>query len=451
MQHIFKKLYKKKESFIKYAVIYLIYKILLEYTYVIGVSYWYSYLGFNYNPNIDKCILSYVIFGVLLFVLPRDLSINGQLLNTFFAVNTVPMLSFYWLANKQTSFTLYAVLFFLIFNKISKIHAKPLVIRIDRGHLKYNGIITAFFVIFVLSCFYMGVKRGGIDARSFSFSTIYELRAEGNGMNGLEAYLSNWCTKSLFPMLTIYYIYIKKYFRTFICMLCQIFMYLCYGYKAYLLAAILTLAIYYIGKYSFNKHKESNIRNLFVFIIGLVPCCLTTIKGLVGTICFGINNTYAMRMLYEPARIEHGYFEFFSQNNKLFFSEGLIGKLFGLHYPYDSAIGFVVTRYLNGQEAVSNSNTGIVADSYAQLGVWGILIIAVLAGCLIVVIKQICIHIPTYFIVAAFFYPVIMLNDNPLLTNLLTNGWILDICLLILIEGALRQKNSTINVNEKVK
>ena len=145
-------------------------------------------------------------------------------------------------------------------------------------------------------------------------------------------------------------------------------------------------------------------------------------------------------MLFEPARIQNGYFDFFSSNNKLFFSEGLIGKLFGLHYPYDNAIGFVITRHLNGIDAVSNSNTGVIADSFSQLGVPGIVIIAILMGAIIVLIKRICIYTPSYCITAMFFYPIFMWNDNPLLTNLLTNGLVLDIILLVLVEGALRSR-----------
>ena len=124
----------------------------------------------------------------------------------------------------------------------------------------------------------------------------------------------------------------------------------------------------------------------------------------------------------------------------MFFSEGLIGKLFGLHYPYDDAIGFVITRHLNGIDAVSNSNTGVIADSFSQLGVPGIVIIAILMGAIILFIKKICIYTPSYCITAMFFYPIFMWNDNPLLTNLLTNGLVLDIALLILVEGVLRSR-----------
>lgn len=124
----------------------------------------------------------------------------------------------------------------------------------------------------------------------------------------------------------------------------------------------------------------------------------------------------------------------------MFFSEGLIGKLFGLHCPYDDAIGFMITRHLNCIDAVSNSNTGVIAYSFSQLGVPETVIIAMLMDTIIVLSKRICIYTLSCCITAMFFYHFFMWNDNPLLTNLLTNGLVLDIALLILVEGVLRSR-----------
>lgn len=436
--------YKAKEKIVKYIAIYTIYKILLEFTYIVAVSYWYSYLGFTCNVNISKCVLSYVLFYLLMYCLPRDLTINGLLLNTFFSISTVPMLSFYWLADKKTISIIYVVLFFLIFNFVAKIEKADLKITFGKNFNNYDRLISILFICYCLITIYMGILRGGIDVRALSLSTIYSLRDEESSLGGLGGYLLNWCAKSFFPMFATYYLYRKKYCRLFMCFGCQIFLYLCYGFKAYLLSAFLTIIIFCIGKYAVTKHKESNIRNLFVFIIALIPCCCSRLNGIIGNLGYTANNTYSMRMLFEPARIENGYFEYFSNHNKLYFSEGLIGKVLGLKYPYDEPIGFIVTKYMNGLQAVSNSNTGIVADSYSQLGLLGIVLIALLAGLLIVLIKRITINLPNYFVGAALFYPVVMLNDNPLLTNILTNGWIVDVVLLILFENACSKNNEKV-------
>lgn len=432
-----KQLVGLSESRLYYIFLFTVYKIFLEYVYVRAVSYWYSYLGFIFQPNYAKCLISYALFISCVLIIPRNYSVCGILISLFFSISTIPMLSFYWLADKETLFSIYAVLFFCIMVCISRIEVRKTIIKLNEQFYEYEFLITLIFIIYVFSCFAFGTIRGGIDIRAISFSSIYQLRSEEKSSGIFEAYFVNWCAKSLFPMLMVYYLYTQKRIRVLICLICQFYLYLCYGYKAYLLSAAMTFFIYFFGKIATKIRFRTNTLNVFVLIVGLIPCCLSTMKGIVGKIGFLINNTYSMRMLFEPARISNGYFSFFSSNKKMFFSEGLIGKILGLDYAYDTAIGFVITKYLNGEDAISNSNTGIVADSFSQLGFVGIIIIAVLAGLIFLVIKMINIRFPLYCIAATFFYPVVMLNDNPLLTNILTNGWFIDILMLALIEKAL--------------
>ena len=431
---------EKKESIVKYLALFMGYRVLLEYVYIIAVSYCFEYLGFPYTPNISKCVISYLLFWFLICTLDRRVSINGILVNSFFAICIIPMLSFYWLADKQTLYIIYEVVFFLILNFISRRNVKPLVFSIGSKFNRYEIAIQVLFAGYVVLCVFFGLKQGGIDTRAFSFSSIYKLRSEGTSIDGVSSYILSWCAKSFFPVFLVYFLYVKQYLKVVICLCCQVFLYLCFGYKAYILSAVMTFVVYFIAKKSVMEKYESNICTTSIYFVALIPCALTRLGGILGKIGFSINNIFAMRMLFEPARIQNGYFDFFSSNNKLFFSEGLIGKLFGLHYPYDDAIGFVITRHLNGIDAVSNSNTGVIADSFSQLGVPGIVIIAILMGAIILFIKKICIYTPSYCITAMFFYPIFMWNDNPLLTNLLTNGLVLDIALLILVEGVLRSR-----------
>lgn len=440
MSYIIYKQIEEKESVLKYLIVFTVYKILIELTYTVAVSHWYSYLGFIYSPNMCKCAASYILFWIMIIVLERKISVNGILVNTFFALCVVPMLSFYWLADKRFYCIAYELLFFIILNYLGKVNKPPLIINLSNNFNKYDTIINIIYIAYIISCIHLGIKRGGIDTRAFSFSAIYDMRAEGTGISGIESYLVEWCAKALFPCLSVFFLNTKRYFKTLTCFFCQIFMYLCFGFKAYILAAAMTYAVYFVCKCACACKKESNIIILLIFSLGLIPCWASRLENIVGTLGFKINNTYAMRMMFEPARIQNGYFEFFSLNDKLGFSEGLIGRLLNLHYPYDSAIGFVITKYLNGADAVSNSNTGIVADSYAQMGVLGIVVVSTLAGIMILLIKRICLYTPTYCVAATLFYPIVMWNDNAYLTNLLTNGWFVDMLMLILIEGYYRNR-----------
>lgn len=428
---------------IKYILIYTFYKIMLELAYIIGVSYWYGYMGFLYILNLCKMVVSYLILVALVVVIPKDATKYGTLINFYFSICIIPMLSFYWLANRMTVYVLLVITFFVVMVCSSRVQI-PYQMILNGENYRYEFVINFIFIIYVFVCIFMGVKRGGVDSRALSFESIYSLRGEAYSQTALEGYLINWCTKALFPTLSIYFVYTKKYTKTIICFVLQIFLYLCYGYKAYLLSAFFGIGLYILEKICWNFKKKTNLIPTMTFIVLLIPSYFSRMQNIIGKISFKINNVYAMRMLFEPARIEYGYFDFFSSEKKLFFSEGLIGKAFDLNYPYDRPIGFVITNFLNGEDAVSNANTGILADSYAELGILGILLIAILSGIMIGLIEKITYDLPIYVVIGILAYPIVMLNDNPLLTNLLTNGWLIDIFMLLLIEGAVKKNNKYI-------
>lgn len=423
----------------KYILIYTIYKIMLELAYILGVSYWYGYMGFIYTPNFVKLVFSYFVFWVLIMIIPKKTSKYGMLINLYFSICVVPMLSFFWLANRMTMHILLVVMFFVVMLGSSKIQA-PFQIMLAGSNYKYQFVIHIIFILYVFTCIFMGIKRGGIDQRAFSFDSIYSLRSEEYSQTIIEGYLVNWCAKALFPTLSVYFLYSKQYIKNIICLALQCFLYLCYGYKAYILSALLGMGLYMLGVLFSTIRKETNLEAILVFIAMLIPTYFSRIGNFIGKIGFKVNNVYAMRMLFEPARIEYGYFDFFKNNDKLFFSEGLVGRAFDINYPYDKPIGFIITNFLNGNDAVSNANTGILADSYAELGVLGVLLIAIVAGVIFGFIEKITCDLPVYVVTGILAYPIVMLNDNPLLTNLLTNGWFIDIFMLFLIEGAVREK-----------
>lgn len=429
-----------KESALKNIGVLTLYKLFLEFIYVMAVSRFWAHNGFVFTPNFSKCILSYVLFFMLVCTLEREVAVNGIIVNFFFIICIMPMLSFYWLADKKTLYLVYEIIFFIILNGVAKINLEPMKIKFVNQFSRYDVIINFIFVIYIAMCLYFGYKRGGVDPRSFSFETIYDLRSESGKIIGIQAYLVEWCAKASFSFFLVYYLYIKNYIKVVLCLLCQVFLYLCFGFKAYLLSAVIILPIYFFTRYLEMRHYESNIDVVFIFLLGLIPCAFSNHNGMFGDIGYKLSDTFAMRMMYEPARVQYGWFEYFSRNNKLYFSEGLIGRLFGLNYPYDEPIGFVITRYMNGENVVSNSCTGIVADSYAQCGLFGIIVVAIFAGLLVAFLKMLSVYIPKYCISAMFFYPVFMWNDNGFLTNLLTNGWAIDIILLFIIDGDLKTR-----------
>lgn len=430
-----------KDLFLTVSVL-TFYRMLLDYTYSSFISPTFFYMGHIFIPNIGKGIFSYFMMYVLFLCIPQKHSKYGQFLNLFFSFSIVPLLSFYWLADKDTNSMVLSCLFFLIMTLSFRNSSKPIVLKKSINYIK---IIELIFYFYIFACIYLGIKRGGIDMRSLNLGSIYSLRSEYNGTGTISGYLLNWCTKAFFPTLTTYYLFTNHKFKVLIAILMQFFLFMCYGSKAYLLSIFLLVVIYYLIKHVTKYPSYINMLIQSFFGLLLIPIFFTKYNNILGKLGVLFRDVYGLRMFFEPSRIKFGYFSFFNYYPKLYFSEGIIGKLLNLHYPYDKPIGFIITKFMDGSKAVSNSNTGIISDSYAQLGIFGIILIAFLTATTFYFIVGVTNNLPNYFVLSALVNPIALLNDNAFLTNILTHGWFIIIIMFLLFEGALNSKISGVN------
>ena len=126
---------------IKYILIYTFYKIMLELAYIIGVSYWYGYMGFLYIPNLCKMVVSYLILVALVVVIPKDATKYGTLINFYFSICIIPMLSFYWLANRMTVYVLLVITFFVVMVCSSRVQI-PYQMILNGENYRYEFVIN---------------------------------------------------------------------------------------------------------------------------------------------------------------------------------------------------------------------------------------------------------------------------------------------------------------------
>ena len=141
-------------------------------------------------------------------------------------------------------------------------------------------------------------------------------------------------------------------------------------------------------------------------------------------------------MFFDPATNNILYFEFFSQNEFLFFSNTFLKGL--VEYPYDLHVFDMISFERTGHMEV-NPNTGVLGTGYMQLGFAGLFLYAVLVGLLAALIEgfsknlrpviPVAVAGPTFFL---------MLTSTDLSTALLTGGLALAILLLMLLPAGNR-------------
>lgn len=411
-------IYKLITSSKKFYLWAAMYKIVFELVYFLLISPIYSYFGLVWKPNLLYFFISYFLFFILLLCLPND---DGrpshQLISLLFFITVVPILSFFWQASQSIHYVLYVFLCYLLLSLLLRL-SKPIKIplicigRIGRndklGINKYLNFVNFVAVISFLLLILYSIQNNSIDLRTLSFSDVYSVREEIK-YNMVWSYLTEWLGRLLIPFCIVLSIFERKYRMLFFSSLMQIYLYLCTGQKTTLFSVLFLVF--------FSLLLKKGKFKLGVPIFYTVAVIGSSLFYIITKNLFSIG-IFPVRHLNIPAYLNFVHYDFFSSNKKLWFSEGLIGKILGLNYPYDIPSTFLVSPVKE-----MNANTGFLADAYDNGGLLIMVFYTLILGLIFLFIDSISqISIERYKYTALMLYTVIILNDGGLLTTLLTSG-----------------------------
>lgn len=389
-----------------------LYKVVLEVVYVRVVAPIYSYAGLTWNPSAEYFFISYSIFFVLLVMLPKDdTKPSNNLVLLLFFTTAVPLLSFFWQSSQGLEYVLYVALCFVVMCSVIKL-AKPLRVplTVTAKGLKQVKLSTLVFLVSLGSVILLAVKTGGVDPRALNFALVYELRGDQN-LTGVWGYLVSWVTRLLLPFCIVTFAIQKKRTLLILSILMQVFMYLSTGSKTTLFSVILLVAAVQLLKRGVWQHGIPKLYSL----ITVASAAIYLITDYLMAIAL-----FPTRQLIIPAQISLSHFDFFSVNQKLHLSQGLVGRLLGLPSPYSQEAGFVVGLY-NGSGG--NWNAGFLADAFDNGGVLYMLVFSVILAIILKFVDSISARSENrYWYTAYLTYSIIILNDGSLLTSLFTWG-----------------------------
>ena len=161
------------------------------------------------------------------------------------------------------------------------------------------------------------------------------------------------------------------------------FMYSISNQKANLFSLIVAVALYLCYRLKILKSFQK------LFTIGIIVyMCMCFVEMLFGDSFSTMYRLLARREMYLPARIATNYYDFFSQNEKLFWrQEAFLLKMF-IEPVYDtSVLTLINNNYYAGQ--VPSPNTGMFAEAYMHFGVAGIVIYPVLLSAIINLLEKV--------------------------------------------------------------
>ncbi len=412
----------------------LLFKILLDIAYITAINPMYEYTGFILELNYIKLIESYFWFILICFLLPKgDTRPSYVILQIHFIIMVIPMFTIYAFTNQSSIFLRVFCLCYIIEVILVRLLPKIKVVKITNAQIllyAFVGILT-FFIYATM------IKANGIPTlTALNLLKVYEIR-DKTIYPFLLSYLVPWQAKVINPFLITIFYYNKKYKHMAAVLLMHLILYLITAHKSFLFAPIVVLGCIFIA----NKNKLSSLSVIGATITVGVSLFISKLN-----ISSWPLSLFVRRLFFVPAQNKFYYYDFFSQNDLLYFADGQIGSLFSIQSPYDlNAAHLIGDVYYNNP--LMAANTGYLADAYANLGFSGMLIFALIFTFILLIIDSIASNIDKGIVIGLVIMPMLTLNDGALLTSLSTHGLLLAIVTLYLYGN---EKNSHILKKEDI-
>ncbi len=397
----------------------------LAYGYEHYISVLYAYEGFGFRPDEGKRYFALVAVCALSLITPTDPAKPSTAFHhLLLTVILIPMLVLFYAEDLPLEYTLqvltaYAVTivlpFFLDFNA-------PAVGAVSRSSLQR----FLFFAtgIFIASIFAMG----GAAYLNFDFSRVTDFREDAaNNLPGIFGYVSPLVGKVVVPIGFVLALISRRYLYAAAFLGFSILIFALTAHKAPVFYPFLLLLVYFAVRKD-DLALKLNIGILLVLLLSLLDFQLlnsdpTPYSGWTGALMM-------KRNFFLPAQINHMYFDFFSKNGLVLFSDSKL-SLGLIPYPYALDPSHLIgLEYFNDERR--GANTGWLGSGYMQAGFAGLLLYAVIIGCVFRYI-DVCARTPMKrrLITASSVVPVFaMISFSDLPTTFLTHGLLINLILV---------------------
>jgi hypothetical protein len=411
----FFKLLEKKSIFIFSAILF---KIILEYTYINNVNPIYDYSGFILDISFIKYLEGWLIYSLFLSFTPHILEKTSDfIINNLLFTFLTPLLVFYSLSNaarENLYIVLGGILIIYLFRKGKKIKL-PI---IKYGH---NYAYLLCFLSVVSTSLWL-VFSGGLNFFNLDFTRVYEFRGDVEAVisTGLMGYLNTWAFKVFGPFLLIIFLSSRKYFFASLVFLLHLFWFGVSSHKAVLFVPFVIIFIYMW----FRNNKG----------LSIIPISLTLVISF--SYFFFIifdNNLYGSlfirRLFFVPSFLTFTYYDFFSNEQFIFWSNSITSKF--IEYPFNLLPAKLIGAYL-GIDA--NANNSFLSTGYMHAGIVGILFYSIIFTLILRLFDSIVYNQKFIWISVAIIITPIrsMITSTDLPTALLTHGVFISLVLTVL-------------------
>lgn len=413
---------KNDRTYYYFLMVFLLFffRFLLDISYIVFVSPYFQYMGFDYDLNKYNYIISWIFTLISILLVKEEINKpSDYFFMTAVIAVLIPLTSFFGLANKEWLPALISILsVFFIYVILRTNLVKPFYFK------KFaNGQMAAFSlsIIFIFILIFWYIVSGAIKYINFDFTKVYEYRSKSADLAaiGPMAYVNGWVYNVFIVYYLSYCLLNKKYNLFFLGFLIQIFFYGVSGHKSVFFTPIIVLGIWWYFK------RYNSLLFMIVFFNILIVVSLFFLY--LGNIEFP--SMFIRRLFFVPAKLFYDYIDFFSQNPKVYWSNSILSFFFD--YPYNDKFSIIIGE---ANESGSNANNGYLSSGFANWGYWGIFLYSIIIS---FILKNIDFYakngLPLWFVLALVIVPLrAFLVSSDLFTTILTHGLLVAMFLLIL-------------------
>lgn len=329
----------------------------------------YSHEGYILDINNSKIFISIFLIILISLILPSKLSkVSDFFLHIQFILPILPMLVLYSAENFSSYYMFITIFCFLIIRVLVIIKLPIKYISFFKVSLRLLITISLLLSFVILIIIIITHKQ----YLSFDITKVYTYRLQLREVEqGLLAYIIHSIFLVFLSFLFGYSLIYKKRMMIFIVVALFVLNFGFTSNKQYLFLPFFIFGIYLVLKSKFLIQK---IIAGFIFLIAFA-IIIDYFWLEVWAKAIIIN-----RFLLVPAQLNFYYYDFFSQNPKIFWTDSnwlLIGKIFD--YPYSLPLPMVIgDTYFNNPE--TSANTGWIGSGYAHAGFLGMTVYAIVIG-----------------------------------------------------------------------
>lgn len=408
---------KSKSFFILSLVIF---RFILDLSYLLFVSELFLYVGFALDFGIQKYILSFIIFFLVSLFLNKDLNKPSDFfMCVFFIFVITPLTSIYGFSDLSLMPLLQSVIAFFIVSYCLKLRI-PIILPPIFKHGRF--FVAAFSLLATSLLIIWFFISGAVNNFNLDFQRVYEFRADSSRMIniGVLAYLNQWVLKVFYIFLLTFSLYKKKFIVSFILVLLSIFFFGVTGHKSILFQPFLILVIYFYFKNNKNLSIIPRALTLAIFF-SMIPFLFFA--------DITISSLFVRRIFYVPALLTYQYYEYFSINDFIYWGNSVLSPI--INYEYDVSISKIIGLY-NGSG--DNANVGFIGSGYAHAGFFGVVFYSLLLGIIIRMIDMLTQSYPVWFGIAVSVNLIrSAMVSSDLFITLLTHGLIIALIMLVII------------------